>query len=72
MYKINHSFFEYESSLSLAEVIARHSDDKKVLPKKGFGTYVFLNKRKIDKKDFEDIIINDKDEIVIMPLMGAG
>lgn len=72
MYKINHLFFEYEDNLTLAELLVRHEDNKKILPKKGYGRYVFVNKRKIEKNDFKDIIIQDRDEIVIMPLMGAG
>lgn len=72
MYKLNNLFFEYEDNLTLKEVIKRNEDNKKILPQKGFGSYVFVNKKKIEKENFGEIIINDRDEIVIMPLMGAG
>lgn len=72
MYKINNLYYDYEDNITLAQIVSRHENDKKVLPKKGFGTYIFLNRKLIDKRHMEDIMIKDNDEIVIMPIISAG
>lgn len=72
MYKINNLHYEYEDYLTLAKLVSRHENDKKIIPKKGFGTYIFLNRKLIDKRNMEDIMIKDNDEVVIMPIMSAG
>lgn len=72
MFKLNGFDVELKENLSIGELLEEVKENKDLLPIYGHGQIIIVNGDILSSINKNNYIINEGDDIRIMPLMGGG
>lgn len=73
MIKINQIKIEYSKDLSIGDILEQFKNDPAIVNPIGKSKIIILNGKIIsNKKDYQNMILNDEDEIKVIPMAGGG
>lgn len=72
MIRVNNYEMKWRENLSIGELLEEIKENKEILKIIGHGQIIIVNDEILSSINKNDYIINENDEIKIIPLMGGG